>query len=203
MYMHGGLHGATVETVLSIQKALLAKGFNPGKLDGIMGPNTKAAIVAFQKANGLVADGIVGPKTSAKLFTAAAPAPSVAVEIIKNAAPVATVFNPVTAVAKGVQTVTTAVTEAQAKKTVQAAATKEAASEGLKKLIDAATSVIGMNASTQDAPAPPYSPPTIFTPPGTLPTVPPSITPAGAQQDFLIPALLGVGALLVVMSMGK
>lgn len=31
--------------------------------DGIIGPKTKAAIKEFQKAHGLVADGIVGPKT--------------------------------------------------------------------------------------------------------------------------------------------
>ena len=35
--------------------------------DGIFGKNTKAAVIAYQKANGLVADGIVGAKTWAKL----------------------------------------------------------------------------------------------------------------------------------------
>ena len=32
-------------------------------IDGKFGPNTKAALIAFQKAHGLVTDGIAGPKT--------------------------------------------------------------------------------------------------------------------------------------------
>lgn len=35
--------------------------------DGVFGKNTKAAIIAFQKKNGLVPDGIVGPQTLMKL----------------------------------------------------------------------------------------------------------------------------------------
>lgn len=54
---------------LEIQQALHAKGFDPGQHDGIMGARTRAAIKAFQAANGLVVDGIVGPVTTEKLFT--------------------------------------------------------------------------------------------------------------------------------------
>ena len=36
--------------------------------DGLFGPITKAAVVAYQSANGLKADGIVGPKTWGKLL---------------------------------------------------------------------------------------------------------------------------------------
>lgn len=36
-------------------------------VDGVFGPATRAAIVSFQSVNGLVPDGIVGPKTLAKL----------------------------------------------------------------------------------------------------------------------------------------
>lgn len=54
---------------LEIQQALHAKGFDPGLHDGIMGARTRAAIRAFQDANGLVVDGIVGPITTDKLFT--------------------------------------------------------------------------------------------------------------------------------------
>jgi peptidoglycan hydrolase-like protein with peptidoglycan-binding domain len=35
--------------------------------DGKFGPATESAVKRLQKANGLVADGIVGPKTLAKL----------------------------------------------------------------------------------------------------------------------------------------
>lgn len=35
--------------------------------DGIFGKNTKAAVVAFQKKHGLIADGIAGPQTLAEL----------------------------------------------------------------------------------------------------------------------------------------
>lgn len=55
-------------SILDIQKALAAKGFDPGGADGIWGRKTIKAIRAFQGAGGLTADGIVGPKTLAKLF---------------------------------------------------------------------------------------------------------------------------------------
>lgn len=50
------------------QKALINKGYNPGKVDGVYGIKTKRAIQQFQKDNGLKPDGIVGEKTGAKLF---------------------------------------------------------------------------------------------------------------------------------------
>lgn len=71
-----GASGAAVKT---LQQALAKAGFSPGAADGQFGPKTAAAVKAFQKAKGLVADGIVGPKTWAKLNAAAtpsAPAPS-------------------------------------------------------------------------------------------------------------------------------
>ena len=54
-------------SVSDIQQQLAQRGFNPGPIDGIRGPQTTAAIKAFQKANGLAVDGIVGPKTLAAL----------------------------------------------------------------------------------------------------------------------------------------
>jgi peptidoglycan hydrolase-like protein with peptidoglycan-binding domain len=53
--------------VADIQKALQKLGYDPGKIDGLMGPHTQAAIKKFQQANGLAADGVVGPKTQAAL----------------------------------------------------------------------------------------------------------------------------------------
>jgi hypothetical protein len=50
-------------TATEIQTALKNAGFYAGSIDGKVGPKTKAAIEAFQKANGLTADGKVGPKT--------------------------------------------------------------------------------------------------------------------------------------------
>lgn len=51
-----------------VQLQLKSKGFNPGAIDGIQGRNTIAAIKAFQASVGILADGIVGPITAAKLF---------------------------------------------------------------------------------------------------------------------------------------
>lgn len=54
-------------TVKELQRLLKDKGFPPGPVDGVMGPMTRAAVRAFQKANGLEVDGIVGPITRAAL----------------------------------------------------------------------------------------------------------------------------------------
>ena len=72
--------GSRGESVKTLQAQLNAKGFNAGSVDGIFGKNTRAAVMAFQKANGLAADGIVGKLTWAKLYdtTAALPAASTA-----------------------------------------------------------------------------------------------------------------------------
>jgi len=46
-----------------IQSALKEAGFYTGNIDGKVGANTISAIAAFQKANNLPSDSIVGPKT--------------------------------------------------------------------------------------------------------------------------------------------
>jgi len=56
------------EVVEKIQHQLARKGFDPGPIDGVWGRATEGAVRRFQAANGLVADGIVGPATSKVLF---------------------------------------------------------------------------------------------------------------------------------------
>lgn len=63
------------KTVEQIQRALKDKGFDPGKIDGIWGRNTIAAVKEFQKDRHLKVDGIVGPNTTEALFAGAPPAP--------------------------------------------------------------------------------------------------------------------------------
>jgi N-acetylmuramoyl-L-alanine amidase len=59
-----------------VQAALLSLGFDPKGVDGRFGQDTKAAVIAFQKAYGLGADGIAGRQTIAALKQAiAAPQP--------------------------------------------------------------------------------------------------------------------------------
>jgi len=55
------------EDVLAVQARLLELGYDPGKADGVYGPMTAAAVVAFQSSRQLDADGIVGPLTRAAL----------------------------------------------------------------------------------------------------------------------------------------
>jgi peptidoglycan hydrolase-like protein with peptidoglycan-binding domain len=62
-----GVASETDNGVAQLQQQLEQRGFSPGAIDGVAGPKTKAAIKAFQTANGLAADGVVGPKTQAAL----------------------------------------------------------------------------------------------------------------------------------------
>ena len=52
-----------IPTPIEIQTALKNAGLYTGEIDGKIGPKTKRAIEAFQKENGLKADGKVGSKT--------------------------------------------------------------------------------------------------------------------------------------------
>lgn len=49
--------------VKDLQTYLNSHGYNCGTPDGSFGAKTKAAVILFQKAKGLTADGVVGPKT--------------------------------------------------------------------------------------------------------------------------------------------
>ncbi len=59
-----GSRGAEVK---AIQQRLTDLGLFSGKIDGIFGPVTEAAVKKFQKQKGLAVDGIAGPKTLAAL----------------------------------------------------------------------------------------------------------------------------------------
>ncbi len=55
--------GSVGNDVTALQRSLLNAGFDPGPVDGDFGPRTEKALKDFQRASGLVADGICGPLT--------------------------------------------------------------------------------------------------------------------------------------------
>lgn len=59
--------GSQSEEVRRIQTKLKNWGYYEGQIDGIFGSETKKAVIAFQKKNGLTADGIAGKNTLAAM----------------------------------------------------------------------------------------------------------------------------------------
>jgi lysozyme family protein len=59
-----GEKGAEVK---KLQRALAGAGYSPGTIDGAYGSATTAAVMRFQQAQNLTADGVAGPKTLAAL----------------------------------------------------------------------------------------------------------------------------------------
>jgi Putative peptidoglycan binding domain len=57
----------TKDDVKKAQEALKSKGHDPGSIDGTLGPKTRQAISAFQKANGLKETGSLDTETATKL----------------------------------------------------------------------------------------------------------------------------------------
>ena len=53
-----------------IQSSLNTLGFGPLQVDGVLGAQSKAAIVRFQRSKGLSPDGVVGPQTQAAMVAA-------------------------------------------------------------------------------------------------------------------------------------
>lgn len=56
-------HGSRGEDVRTLQENLITLGYRPGKADGIFGEKTEDAVIRFQEAEGIYADGVVGSRT--------------------------------------------------------------------------------------------------------------------------------------------
>ena len=56
------------DDVATLQSRLIDMGFNPGRVDGIYGKTTEAAVKEFQKSVGVKVDGICGPGTVMSLM---------------------------------------------------------------------------------------------------------------------------------------
>ena len=55
--------GSSGQAVRELQQALKGLGYDPGSVDGQFGGRTEAAVKAFQKAQGIAVDGVVGDVT--------------------------------------------------------------------------------------------------------------------------------------------
>lgn len=59
--------GSSGTAVTQLQRTLTSRGYYSGPITGYFGRLTETAVIRFQQANGLVADGVVGARTSAAL----------------------------------------------------------------------------------------------------------------------------------------
>jgi peptidoglycan hydrolase-like protein with peptidoglycan-binding domain len=53
--------------VIELQRALSARGFDPGPIDGVMGPQTRRALMSYQRQHNLAASGSLDRDTVASL----------------------------------------------------------------------------------------------------------------------------------------
>lgn len=84
--------GSSGSEVSGLQRRLAERGFPPGQVDGEFGPGTEAAVLAFQRSEGLVADGVVGPRTARALGLESPPEavsaiPAVTVDTVRRMFP--------------------------------------------------------------------------------------------------------------------
>ena len=59
---------ALKNAVVTLQSDLARKGYASGTINGVYGNGTKSAVAAYQKAMGITANGVAGPKTLQKLW---------------------------------------------------------------------------------------------------------------------------------------
>ncbi len=78
MLLKKGIQNQRVE---ELQKRLQELGYDPGPADGVFGPRTEMAVLAFQEDKGLSVDGVVGRETWNGLF--ASPIPEVVSELTR------------------------------------------------------------------------------------------------------------------------
>jgi len=95
LILKAGSHGPDVA---ALQDALRAHGFNPGDNGGTFDEATEAAVLAFQRSEGLLADGVVGNRTATALGLNSVPdvvtvIPGVTVEVVSNMFPATPVQN--------------------------------------------------------------------------------------------------------------
>ncbi|CAN7482391.1 peptidoglycan-binding protein [Caballeronia sp. LjRoot34] len=90
--------GDSGSDVKTLQQALTGHGFSPGAVDGTYGQGTVAAVIAFQKSEGLLPDGVAGPRTLSALGIAdsdelPSAIPAVSVEVVSQMFPVTPIGN--------------------------------------------------------------------------------------------------------------
>lgn len=90
--------GMTGNDVKLLQRAVKDHGFDPGTIDGNFGAGTEAAVIAFQKSSGMLADGIAGPRTLSALGLSESnqlpdALPFVTLQIVSNMFPMTPIGN--------------------------------------------------------------------------------------------------------------
>ena len=70
--------------IMAVQIALEKRGIDVGKVDGIFGAGTRAAVRTFQEKNGITADGLPGPQTIAELLKGTTETPANTTETPAN-----------------------------------------------------------------------------------------------------------------------
>ncbi len=83
------MRGERGEPVKALQDGLTKLGHYAGELDGIFGPGTEAAVMAFQRSAGLIDDGYAGPKTLSALRVANDPVSAPATTVTEPPNPIA------------------------------------------------------------------------------------------------------------------